>query len=82
MNLQEDVTSTLNDEESKIFMRLISSIETQIDQGQSPREAFYLTMTSFYMRQLNQDKSFSDKELFNAIKVVISDVKDRFNVFL
>lgn len=81
MELEEDVTSVLSEEESKIFMRMIGSVEVQIEQGETPREATYLTLSSFLLRQVNLDKPFKDKDLFNAIEVVIADVNDRFGVF-
>lgn len=81
MNLDEDVTSALSEEESKIFMRIIASIEMQIEQEETPRDATYLTLSSFLLRQVNLDKPFNDKDLFKVIEVVIADVNDRFGVF-
>ncbi|OTO09160.1 hypothetical protein A5882_003490 [Enterococcus sp. 4E1_DIV0656] len=81
MNLDEDVTSALSEEESKIFMRIIASIEMQIEQDETPRDATYLTLSSFLLRQVDLDKPFNDKDLFKVIEVVIADVNDRFGVF-
>lgn len=81
MNLDEDVTSALSEEESKIFMRIIASIEMQIEQDETPRDATYLTLSSFLLRQVDVDKPFNDKDLFKVIEVVIADVNDRFGVF-
>jgi hypothetical protein len=81
MNLDEDVTSALSEEESKIFMRIIASIEMQIEQEETPRDATYLTLSSFLLRQVDLDKPFNDKDLFKVIEVVIADVNDRFGVF-
>lgn len=77
----EDVTSVLSEEASKIFMRMIGSIEMQIEQGETPRDATFLTLSSFLLRQVNLDKTFNDKDLFNAIEAVIADVNNRFGVF-